>query len=78
MDEDAGYTSPSDVTQRLLADAIEGHEAFNAAVERLQHAAGVPQHLLDALERAHLPFLEDRYWRRDVIKTPSQATLMRP
>jgi len=74
-DEHAGRSSPSDRSRSLLLEADRLRLAYHAASEEFQHAVGVPEALLEALEQAEQPFREDRYSRRDVLDVPSTGDL---
>jgi hypothetical protein len=74
-DEEAGRSSPSDASRRLLEDANGLRLTFNAAAEEFQRATGIPEAVFEALERAKQPFREDRYLLRDVLTVPSTGNL---
>ena len=75
QDEAAGLSRPSSTSSELLRYANDLRIEFGETADDLQRATGIPEELFEELERAQLPFREDRYDLQEVLEVPSTGDL---
>lgn len=66
---------PSPEIRRLARELHKLRAQLSQIIKQLQEAAGIDEADLEAIERAALPRGDDRWWRYQIVETPSSEYL---